>query len=143
MKFMDVGRVLIAEDDLEMRRLLVATLRNDGYQTKEAGDGQEMLDALEATKTGGDTIDLVVADIRMPQLTGLEVLEKICGSDFTTPVILVTAFGDPVTHERAYELGAAAVLDKPFELDDLRSVVLYFRRRAWNKERLPEGYING
>ena len=126
-----------------MRRLLGATLRQDGYIVVEAADGEEMLTALTNAQSGSDAIDLVVADIRMPRLTGLEVLAKICASDITVPVILITAFGDPVTHERAYELGAAAVLDKPFDLDDLRSVVLYFRRRAWSKGRLPEGYAGG
>lgn len=141
MEFMHVGRLLLAEDDDEMRRLLASVLRNDGYTVVEAADGQEMLDALTAAQTGGgDPINLVVADVRMPRLTGLEVLEQICGAHVTAPVILITAFGDPVTHEKAYELGAAAVLDKPFEFDDLRSVVLYFSRRAWNKERLPEGF---
>ncbi len=140
MEFMHVGRLLLAEDDGEMRRLLATVLRNDGYTVLEAADGQEMLEAYDAARAAGTPVDLVVADIRMPRLTGLEVLEKICGDAVPSPVILITAFGDAVTHERAYALGAAAVLDKPFEFDDLRSVVLYFRRRSWSKERLPEGF---
>ena len=134
---MSIGRLLLAEDDEEMRSLLGSTLRGDGYDIVEAADGAEMLECITAAESSGQTMDLVVADIRMPGLTGLQVLERIRQPDFDTPVILITAFGDRATHDKAYALGAAAILDKPFELDDLRSVVLYFKRRHDAQHEAP------
>jgi CheY-like chemotaxis protein len=117
--------VLLAEDNDEMRQLLVGVLKRDGYQIVEARDGRELLALLDEADPSGDssTIDLVVSDIRMPLADGLTVLARLRQLDWSTPVILITAFGSPETHARARELGAAIVLDKPFELDELRHAV--------------------
>jgi CheY-like chemotaxis protein len=67
--------------------------------------------------------DLIVTDIRMPGVTGMEVVEGLAGLPGCPPMILITAFGDAETHERAHQLGVAAVLDKPFEIEDFTRVV--------------------
>ena len=59
----------------------------------------------------------------MPGLAGLDVLRTLRGSDLAMPVILITAFGDHKTHEEARRLGAAVILDKPFELPDFENYV--------------------
>ncbi|AUX42342.1 transcriptional regulator [Sorangium cellulosum] len=117
-------RVLLAEDDRELRRLLASALRRDGYEVLEARDGNHLLELMgEALVSGGAPPDVVVSDIRMPGKSGLELLSGLRRDDWTTPVVLITAFGDPETHAEAYRLGADVVLDKPLDVDDLLVVV--------------------
>ena len=121
-------RVLLAEDDREMRRLLAEGLRQDGYDVIESSDGLDLCDCIYEfrTKIGNGRffdVDLIVSDIRMPWVSGLEVLQELRVTNRETPVILITAFGDEQTHLQAYRLGAVAVLDKPFDLDRFREVV--------------------
>ncbi|HOP05691.1 MAG TPA: response regulator [candidate division Zixibacteria bacterium] len=114
-------RILVAEDDPEMRRLLVWNLRKEGFETVECSDGWELLDHLGKPVLDGDPddFDLVVSDIRMPGATGLEVLEGINETEWFVPMILITAFGSDQVHREAEELGAAGIFDKPFEVQDL------------------------
>jgi len=114
-------RILVAEDDVEMRRLLVGQLRQAGFETIECADGFQLLDQLgnPVVAREPDDYDLIVSDIRMPGVTGLEVLEGIHEADWFVPMILITAFGNEEVHRQARELGAAGMLDKPFEIEDL------------------------
>ncbi|WP_437753824.1 response regulator [Sorangium sp. So ce1389] len=118
-------RVLLAEDDRELRRLLATALRRDGYEVLEARDGNHLLELMgeSLVSSGGTPPDLVVSDVRMPGRSGMELLAGLRREDWSTPVVLITAFGDPETHAEAYRLGADAVLDKPLDVDDLRIVV--------------------
>jgi len=121
--------VLVAEDDTRMRQLLAAMLRRAGFEVTEAKNGAELLDCignLGATPTR--SIDLIISDIRMPMLSGLDVLTEARWDRWDIPVILITAFGDEDTHAEARRLGAAAVFDKPFELDVIRSAALLYAR---------------
>ena len=117
--------VLVVEDDREMRRLLAMVVRQEGWHVLEASDGTEAAALLQAC-VGTDrrfVPDLVVTDVRLPGLSGLDVLTRLRLRDRITPVLVITAFGDDETHARARRLGAAEVLDKPFLLDDLRRAV--------------------
>jgi CheY-like chemotaxis protein len=117
-------RILLAEDDAEMRALVSGDLRRAGYSVVECADGAALLRRLESVNcTQGLGVDLVVADVRMPELTGLEVLEHLRGADPFMPYIVVTAFGSAETRRAAARLGAMAVLDKPFEAEDLLHLV--------------------
>ncbi|AKT36567.1 response regulator [Chondromyces crocatus] len=119
-------RILVAEDDHEMRSLLALTLRSDGFEVIEARNGLEFMDQLTPW-IGGDLqkapVDVIVSDIQMPCLTGLDVLAGLSAIRHCPPVVLMTAFGDASTHSSAASLGAVAVLDKPFELDELRALL--------------------
>ncbi len=115
-------RVLLADDDPDLRGLLSLTLRRAGYDVVEAADGVELLDRSEATIAKRDYFGVIVADVNMPGLTGLDVLAALRCTSWTTPVILITAFGDPATKAEADDLGAT-VLDKPLDLDGLRIAV--------------------
>ena len=129
-------RVLLAEDDPEMRELLATALRQDGLEVVEARDGSALLDRLaEALAADGDLdgYDLIVSDIRMPGYSALDILAGVRRALRHTPVILITAFGDRVTHERAMRLGASAVFDKPFDIDDLRMAVYHKLHEQWSK----------
>ena len=114
-------RVLIAEDDDEMRRLLVKVLRANGYAVMECRDGADLLGRLEAFvgRRADLDFDAIISDIFMPGPTGLEILEALHDRTGFPPVILITAFGDKGTHMRAERAGAAALLDKPFAIEDL------------------------
>ena len=119
-------RILLAEDDREMRVLLAEQLRHDGYEVVECCDGQGLVAHLSALFLPGaepEEFDLVISNIRMPAFSGLEVLDGLHGRAGCPPVILITAFGDEQTHERARRLGAVATFDKPFRIPDLLAVV--------------------
>ena len=121
------ARVLVAEDDFELRRMIALALRKDGYEVVVARDGTELLEMVADSFLGDAaelSFDVIVSDIRMPGWSGMQVLQGLADRDQPMPVILITAFGDAKTHTLARDLGAVCVLDKPFEMDDLRMVVL-------------------
>ena len=138
-------RVLLAEDDAEMRRLLGWALRKDGYEVIEARDGAECVGYAQPWVFRGRRVeppDVIVSDVRMPGWSGLEVLGILRAGDAAIPVILITAFGAPDAYAEAWRLGAAAVLTKPFDVDDLRRTIrdvvrlavrTPFVRRLWQE----------
>jgi CheY-like chemotaxis protein len=112
-------RVLIAEDDPSIRRMLTVALGRQGYQTVEACDGGEALTAMRAGHA-----DLVVLDLMMPKVTGWQVLAERAGDPDlrNIPVIVITAErGDAVT--KILDDGISALLPKPFSLDALEALV--------------------
>lgn len=125
------ARVLLAEDDFEMRRLLSLTLTRAGFELVHAASGDEALDHIaDQLIEEAEEFDVVVADVRMPGCTGLDLLACLRHFDWHTPVILITAFGNAETHAEATRLGAFAIFDKPFDLEDLENAVLSAAPRA-------------
>jgi DNA-binding response OmpR family regulator len=116
------ARLLLAEDDFELRDLLACLLRADGHEVVEARDGNELWSLLSSGHSERP-FALVVSDVRMPGLTAFDVLTRLQRAWTGTPVILITAFGDQTTHLRALRLGASRVFDKPFDCDELREAV--------------------
>ena len=106
--------VLLADDDENLRRVLEFQLAEAGYKVLSAADGTEALDLF----TDGDT-DCVITDLRMPKLSGLELLEKIKGLNPELPVIVITAFGEVETAVAAVKAGAFDYINKPFNRDDI------------------------
>jgi CheY-like chemotaxis protein len=119
-------QVLVAEDDDEARGVMVLALQDDGFVVAEARDGVEALRRLlRPTENRDVPMDVIVADIRMPRASGLDLLEELRRADIDIPVVVVTGDLAPTTLAEAERLGAVAVLRKPFDLDDLRTVVLH------------------
>jgi CheY-like chemotaxis protein len=119
-------RILVAEDDPDLRMLIAAALGRDGHDIVTAADGTEILELLAATIGEPEStrqFDLIVSDVRMPGWSGLDVLAGLRHYPLVPPVVLITAFGDEQLHADARRLGAVATLDKPFDVDDLRAVV--------------------
>lgn len=118
-------RVLIADDDEDMLRLIVSALRKDRCEIQIARDGTELIEMLkeQVDMNVGNRVDVVVSDICMPGASGLEALALLRKRGLSTPVILMTAFGNSETHSEAYQLNAIAVLNKPFDMEDLRIVI--------------------
>lgn len=116
-------RVLLAEDDDEMRRLLVLTLEERGFVVEALACGDHLLHRLfAAVEAGADLPDVVVSDVNMPGATGLDALEQVRERCWATAFILVTAFANDALEARARDLGAV-VLAKPFSLRELRNLV--------------------
>lgn len=115
------ARILLAEDNLEMRRMLAWSLEHSGYEVSECGDGFTVLRRLGLMDPGRPepAYDLVISDVRMPGYTGLQVLESMRACSGCPPVVLISAFADAATRERADSMGAALLLPKPFDVDDL------------------------
>jgi DNA-binding response OmpR family regulator len=105
-------RVLLAEDDDEMRTLLEAYLLMAGYAVKAVANGVAVIRAI---REDGWKPDVLVTDVHMPLMSGLEVLRRLTEAQAAPPTIVITSFGDRETHARARELGAVNVLDKPFD----------------------------
>jgi len=122
----DRPRVLVADDDAQMRRLVRSVLERDGYAVVEATDGLDALDQVAQQR-----FDLMVVDMDMPRLDGLGVLEEIGASVRTAqlPVIMLTARTDE-TESRALELGAHDYLTKPVRPTALSARVKAVLRRA-------------
>lgn len=120
-------RVLVAEDDPEMRAMLVAALAADGFEVDAVASGTELRDRLAPwleRSPDPPRCDAIVTDVMMPGMTGLEILAGLAGVRRRPVVVVITAFGDRRTHDRAAALGALCVLDKPFDIDDLRTILL-------------------
>ncbi|HEX6763921.1 MAG TPA: response regulator [Polyangiaceae bacterium] len=135
------ARILVAEDDTELRALIAAKLRSSGFEVVEVRDGEGLLGRLvDAAGPSGtaEGYDMVVSDVRMPEFTALDVLVGARRLLAGMPVLLITAFGDEKLHERARRLGATEVLDKPISMNELGTRVC--RMLA---ERKPEEVHSG
>jgi DNA-binding response OmpR family regulator len=117
-------RILLAEDDRELRELLAFCLYRAGYSVTSCDNGLELLELLGlSVGPNAEHFDLVLTDLRMPALTGLEVLEAFHDLPVRPPFVCMTAFGDEATHALAAKLGATMTIDKPFDLDHLITLV--------------------
>jgi two-component system response regulator AtoC len=111
-------RILIVEDDEEMRSLLKDFVDEDGCLTDFVENGSEAF-----RKVANQTFDLVITDIRMPGLSGLDILpglRKLLPQAF---IIVITAFGGEEVRRKAIERGATAYLEKPLQLNQLRTLI--------------------
>jgi two-component system, response regulator, stage 0 sporulation protein F len=119
-------RVFLAEDDAEMRSMIASALRRDGHFVLEARDGPALLLELGHAYWGDlpdPTPTVVISDLRMPGRDGLTILRGLRQHAWCPAFILITGFGDEAIHREAANLGAHAVFDKPFDLDQLRAAV--------------------
>ncbi|HEY0839648.1 MAG TPA: response regulator, partial [Vulgatibacter sp.] len=112
------ARVLIVDDEANLRKVLAATLKREGYDIVQAADGAQ---AIEIFDKGG--IDIVVSDLVMPKLGGFEVLQHVLEKAPEVPVILITAHGTVDSAVQAIKTGAFDYVTKPFEQSELRQVI--------------------
>ncbi|WP_375768010.1 response regulator [Archangium gephyra] len=119
-------RILLAEDDAELRALLTLALARAGYAVVALEEGFELSDYVSLTQVYGGPLlppDLLLSDVRRPGLTGLDVLAQARAAGLFCPVVLLSAFADDAIREVARRLGASAVLDKPVDLEVLTATV--------------------
>lgn len=123
-------RILLVDDDEDMRSLLADVLGDEGYDVIQAANGAEALVLLHR-----EMFSVMLLDKRMPGLSGMDLLPGLRVICPETPVIVITAFGDAHTVAEGTEKGAFGVLFKPFRMDDLRAML----DRARAQRRSPAG----
>lgn len=113
-------RILVVEDNVDLRHYMADIFDRQGYRVGEAGDGQEALDGLEAFRP-----DLIITDLMLPRVSGLDMITQIRSrSDYrTTPILLVTARADDQTKQEAHQAGADAYLAKPFDEAEILAIM--------------------
>jgi DNA-binding NtrC family response regulator len=110
--------ILIVEDEAKMRRLLELNLGEDGFSTLSAGDAESGLKLLRE-----NSVELVVTDLKLPGMNGLEFLQTIKRQNAAIPVVVMTAFGSVETAVEAMKAGASDYVLKPFSLSEMRMVI--------------------
>jgi two-component system, NtrC family, response regulator PilR len=123
-----LSRVLVVEDERSMRDLLALMLRKEGHELETA----ETAVVAKARIDAGQAYDLVITDISMPGMSGLELLRHSRRVSPETEVILITAFGSKQTAIEALNQGASYYVEKPFDLDEMKAVV----RKTLEQKRL-------
>jgi two-component system chemotaxis response regulator CheY len=113
-------RILTVDDSPTMRRMIEMTCKTVGYEVVEAADGQAALELLK-----GCSVDLVISDINMPNLNGIELTRKLRAlPQFAkTPILLLTTESDPEKKAEGKSAGATGWIVKPFKQDQLLAVV--------------------
>jgi len=110
--------LLVADDDASIRSLLKQLLSDEGFAVQEASTGIEVVDKVKESSP-----DLVIMDVRMPELDGIEALSRVKATNPKTAVLIMTAFGSSNAAIRAMELGAFDYITKPFELEKISHTV--------------------
>jgi two-component system alkaline phosphatase synthesis response regulator PhoP len=119
------GKILIVEDEPDMVLGLKDNFEFEGYEVVTAGDGQSGLERARTQKP-----DLVILDIMLPKLSGLEVCKTLRGEGFTTPIVMLTARGQEIDKVVGLELGADDYVTKPFSIRELLARVRAILRRT-------------
>ncbi len=128
--------ILIVDDDQSFREFLGLFLEKEGYRVLTAGDGFEALDLIEK-----ETPDLILLDLRMPEMGGLEFLENVRQKGHETPVIVITAYASLDSAVKAKREGAYDYLPKPFRLEDLRRKLKEALKKPPPEENPPEEFM--
>ncbi|WP_071461010.1 response regulator [Bacillus massilinigeriensis] len=111
-------KILIVDDQFGIRILLNEVLKKEGYQTFQAANGVQALDTLKKHSP-----DLVLLDMKIPGMDGIEILKRMKVIDKDIRVIIMTAYGELDMIQEAMNLGAITHFAKPFDIDDIRSAV--------------------
>ncbi|MGE5379994.1 MAG: response regulator [Methylocystaceae bacterium] len=112
------GRILVADDQKGVRRLLEELFRKEGYEVCMACDG------LEAVQKAVDFApEVILMDMKMPNMNGLEACAEIFKRNPEVPVIMMTAYGEMEVVKKALEIGVRKYITKPFDIIDLRNMV--------------------
>src|SRR5262245_22194595 len=113
---MQTAKILVADDEVNLRRVLTAMLKRDGHEVVQASSGMEAMEHI------GD-VDVVITDLRMPGADGMEVLRAAAKHHPHVPVIMITAYGSVGQAVEAIKAGAFDYIEKPFEQDAIRVIV--------------------
>jgi len=127
-------QVLVADDEDNLRRVLQAQLQRDGYEVHGVADGEAVLQAMAEHH-----IDVLITDLRMPKLDGMQVLKSVSERFPNVPVIMITAHGTVDTAVEALKLGAFDYVTKPFDRAEFRTVVA----KAARTRELSQQHVSG
>lgn len=126
-------RLLLVEDDPTLRQALTFNLTREGYEVTSAADGEA---ALEAARS--DRLDLVLLDVMLPGMSGVEVLRVLRREGITTPVIILSAKGDEIDRVVGLKIGADDYVAKPFSRPELLARIEAVLRRQRRESEEPE-----
>ncbi|MCX7710811.1 MAG: response regulator [Clostridia bacterium] len=126
-------KVLVVDDTKNIRTLLTTCLEIEGFEVLTANDGKQALALFE-----NQTFDLAFLDIKMPEVSGTEVLRRIREMGIHTPVIIITAFATVKNAIDCTKMGAVAYIQKPFTADKIRAVISEITSEAFPKVSTPE-----
>ena len=110
-------RVLIADDEINIRRVLEAILKRDGYDVVTAANGEEALARM------GRGIHTVITDLKMPGIDGMALLRRLSVDHPDVPVVMITAHGSVENAVEAVKLGAFDYVEKPFDQEQIRQII--------------------
>jgi two-component system response regulator (stage 0 sporulation protein F) len=127
-------KILIVDDQNGIRVLLVEVFNGEGYKTFQASNGKIALDIVRK-----DAPDLVLLDMKIPGMDGLEILKHIKDIDSSIKVIMMTAYGELDMIKEATDLGALMHFTKPFDIDELRAAVNSQLKKNDESEKLVVG----
>ncbi|MDM8525757.1 response regulator [Desulfococcaceae bacterium HSG8] len=113
--------ILVAEDEEYVRLSLSIILRKAGYEVTTAENGQDALEKITALKDTDRPVDLLLTDIRMPGISGMELISELKKQEFDLPVFVITGYGDKELVVELMRRGCADYIDKPFDTQDLLS----------------------
>ena len=132
-------RILLAEDEAQLNRVILAALEHDGYQVDSVFNGQEALNLANQ-----NTYNVIILDIMMPIMTGLEALKEIRATGNTTHVIMLTAMAEVDDRVNGLDAGADDYLTKPFYLEELKMRIQALLKRAgkFNENTLSYGEVS-
>jgi DNA-binding NtrC family response regulator len=111
-------KILVVDDEEGARELFFTILSDEGYDIILANNGEEAL-----ARFKGEAYDLVITDIKMPVMDGLQLLQEIRKTGSKTDVIMVTAYGEVESYLKAMSLGAAEYINKPIRIKELKRIV--------------------
>ncbi|MGN1077148.1 MAG: response regulator transcription factor [Candidatus Gallimonas sp.] len=120
-----MAKILVAEDDEALRRLVCAGLGNNGYEVCACGDGEEAARALE-----NEPFDMLITDVMMPKKDGFTLAEEVREQDKQIPILFMTALDDMPSRKRGYRIGIDDYVVKPFDTEVLLLRVGALLRRA-------------
>jgi len=133
----EITKILITDDDADVRELLMEAVRSWGYQAAVAKDGEEALVRLRMEK-----VNIVITDLMMPRMDGMDLLQRIHELDAEIQVVMITGYATIETALKAMQSGAYDYIAKPFRLDELMIVIRkaceWRRIFSQNKELLRE-----
>lgn len=134
------ARILLAEDDADIRAELTRLLELDGHVVYPLKDGLELLDSMSDWILARDPdppIDLIITDVRMPGFNGLNIVEGLRANGWTKPIIVISAFGDREMRDRIQAMTDVVFFDKPFDAARFEDAVAALSPREETEARRP------
>ncbi|MCP4691870.1 MAG: response regulator [Desulfobacterales bacterium] len=120
-------KILVVDDEVQICKLINAFLTRQGFQVVTATNGKDAISKFSANRP-----DMIFLDIKLPALSGMDVLREIKKIDKKVVVIILSAFGDMETVDTALELGANGYLQKPVELNRLMEIINSYKKSGEN-----------
>jgi len=111
-------RILIADDEIELINSMAFTLKRKGFEISKATNGLSAFEQISETCKNNNPFDLIITDIQMPGLSGIELIKKIREAKITTPILVITGFESSKLKKNILQIGCSNYLEKPFNLND-------------------------